>query len=131
METRGNDMLMEVLEEYHEQNLKETLGCDADMETFDRIVKLHELRIEEKRLDLEAQIKELQIQMEKDKSEFERSLEERKTILEYIKTGVTCIGAAITGAIGVWEFSEMLNFEESGSIRSTVGRLVTQKWGKK
>lgn len=127
----GSEMLEELLGEYHELNLNEALGTDADMETFNRVCELHKLRIEEKKLDLEAQAKELQRKMEEDKSEFERYLEQKRTVLDYIRTGATVVGAFFTGAIGVWEFSEMLNFEETGSIRSTVGKLVSGKWGKK
>lgn len=127
----GEEMLEELLGEYHRINMNETLGTDADMETFNRVCELHKLRIEEKKLDLEAQAKELQRQMDEDKSEFERYLEQKRTVLDYIKTGATVVGAFFTGAIGVWEFSEMLNFEETGSIRSTVGKLVASKWGKK
>lgn len=127
----GEEMLEELLGEYHRINMDETLGTDADMETFNRVCELHKLRIEEKKLDLEAQAKELQRQMDEDKSEFERYLEQKRTVLDYIKTGATVVGAFFTGAIGVWEFSEMLNFEETGSIRSTVGKLVASKWGKK
>lgn len=126
----GSEMLEELLGEYHELNLNEALGTDADMETFNRVCELHKLRIEEKKLDLEAQAKELQRQMDEEKSEFERYLEQKRTVLDYIKTGATVVGAFFTGAIGVWEFSEMLNFEETGSIRSTVGKLVSGKWGK-
>jgi ABC-type phosphate transport system auxiliary subunit len=127
----GEEMLEELLGEYHRINMDETLGTDADMETFNRVCELHKLRIEEKKLDLEAQAKELQRQMDEEKSEFERYLEQKRTVLDYIKTGATVVGAFFTGAIGVWEFSEMLNFEETGSIRSTVGKLVASKWGKK
>lgn len=127
----GEEMLEELLGEYHRINMDETLGTDADMETFNRVCELHKLRIEEKKLDLDAQAKELQRQMDEDKSEFERYLEQKRTVLDYIKTGATVVGAFFTGAIGVWEFSEMLNFEETGSIRSTVGKLVASKWGKK
>jgi len=127
----GEEMLEELLGEYHRINMDETLGTDADMETFNRVCELHKLRIEEKKLDLEAQAKELQRKMDEDKSEFERYLEQKRTILDYIKTGATVVGAFFTGAIGIWEFSEMLNFEETGSIRSTVGKLVSGKWGKK
>lgn len=126
----GEEMLEELLGEYHRINMDETLGTDADMETFNRVCELHKLRIEEKKLDLEAQAKELQRQMDEEKSEFERYLEQKRTVLDYIKTGATVVGAFFTGAIGVWEFSEMLNFEETGSIRSTVGKLVASKWGK-
>lgn len=126
----GSEMLKEMLGEYHDKNLSEILGTDADMETFNRVMEMHKLRIEEKKIDLDAREKELRRQMDEEKSAFERSLEEKKTVLEYIKTGASVIGAAIAGAVGVWEFSEMMNFEETGSIRSTVGRLVSGKWGK-
>lgn len=159
-------LLTEDLNRFHEKNKKAVLGTDADMETYNRIVDLHKLRVEELKARLDAEdkaekrrieeeksknehmldvrrqeLEELKVQLdaedkaerrriEEEKSEFEKSLEERRTLLDAIRTGATIVGAFFTGAIGIWEFSEMLNFEETGSIRSTVGRLITQKWGK-
>lgn len=131
MDNKGSELLMEALEHYHQIIKQEELGSDADMESFNRIIDLQKLRIEELKVRVDEEDRAEKRRAEEEKTANDSELEQKKLQHDILKTGFAVIGAVGSGVIGIWEFCEMINFEQEGSFRSTIGRMICSMWSRK
>ena len=89
------------------------------------------LDLELKKLENDRQLEEKKIEIEADKNEIERQKAEnddknakKERTSGYIKAGIGLAGVAVSTAFSAWAFLSAMKFEESGSFRTSVGKIA-------
>ena len=89
------------------------------------------LDLELKKLDYDKELEEKKIIVEQDKNEIERTKADnenanakKERVSGYIKSGIGLAGVAVSTAFSAWAFLSAMKFEETGSFRTSVGKIA-------